>query len=936
MVESRARELFDSLFSNARKTQKPERLLGNIDGLSSRSLTGWVVDQADLDRAVEFIVYVGNKRAGRAVADRYREDLEEAGYGNGRHGFHVLLEIHSLSEPGSEITLVEDGSGETIGTNGFSLDGRENYVAEIKGITDRRIVAEIIGKDSVSEKLSVEFLVDCEFRLPCAETDRTETRVTVEAVLSEDLFDGMPHTYELVINNANCLSSVHIQVTHAITTPEEFLADSIGQDGYPFASGVALQRYQSLARRFEDCMELPDQLENIQNILVAHREMEKGLGKRRSYPRIILPAVKNPEVSIIVSARDHFDSTYHCIASLILAHNTHSYEVILVDDESSDETMHAETYFENITVIRNQNNLGYLMSNRLAAEKARGRYLCLLNNDTEVTAHWIDNALKVFSLYKDVGSVGCKLINRDGSLQEAGGLIWKGGIPWNYGNGQNASHPRYNYVRQADYLSAAALFVKREVWHEVGGFSQEYVPAYYEDTDLACKIREAGYRVFYCPSSVVIHFEGVSNGTDTSTGLKSYQETNASKFRARWHQSFRHHATEGTTPALEVDRWCGQRILVIDANTPRLHHDAGSYAAIQEMKLLLELGSKLVFLPLNMAHMGIHTERLQMLGIECLHYPFYVSIEQVLQQRGAEFDLVYITRYETVHSSIDSIRKYTDAKVIFNNADLHFMRELREELNSENRDLSGPLATRDKELEAINSVDMTLCYTETERAVIASHIFSESDVMRCPWVVQRNSNERSFEQRDGIVFLGGFRHRPNVDAIEYFCNDVMPHLVERLPDLVLYIYGSGMPDEFDKLASPNVNLVGYAENLSDVFSSARVFVCPLLTGAGLNGKIIDCIAHGLPSVVSPLTADGTGLVHRQSTMIAETTEEWADYICELYSNPFVWNQMAERASELTQSLYSGADGVRRMSTILSRLGVYAEASGDRLFTGFAE
>ena len=152
----------------------------------------------------------------------------------------------------------------------------------------------------------------------------------------------------------------------------------------------------------------------------------------------------------------------------------------------------------------------------------------------------------------DVGAVGCKLIYPDGSLQEAGGIVWGSGVPWNYGKNKNASHPSFNYTRDADYLSAAALFVQKTVWEEVGGFSEEFAPAYYEDTDLAFKIRDAGYRTLYCPTSEVVHFEGKSNGTSTASGIKKYQEINSSTFREKWFMDYKNHGIEGVDPELEV------------------------------------------------------------------------------------------------------------------------------------------------------------------------------------------------------------------------------------------------------------------------------------------------------------------------------------------------------------------------------------------------
>lgn len=289
------------------------------------------------------------------------------------------------------------------------------------------------------------------------------------------------------------------------------MTDSMTSNGYPGLSRNASYRYESLHNHLTQFMEdgMVTGVE-LATLCQAHTEVLKGFHNRKSYAQLKLPEVAYPDVSIIIPARDKFPITYHCLASLILAQNKATYEVILADDQSSDETTAAEEIIENLRVVRNEHNLGFVKTNNKAVKQAKGRYICLLNNDTEVTSGWIDEALSMFEIMNNVGAVGCKLVYPDGKLQEAGGIVWGSGVPWNYGKNKNASHPSFNYTRDADYLSAAALFIQKAVWEEVNGFSDEYAPAYYEDTDLAFKIRKAGYRTVYCPTSEVVHFEGKS------------------------------------------------------------------------------------------------------------------------------------------------------------------------------------------------------------------------------------------------------------------------------------------------------------------------------------------------------------------------------------------------------------------------------------------
>jgi GT2 family glycosyltransferase len=942
VTESKARELFDSLFHEKKRvTSVPTQYMGNLDTLQNRTLSGWIVDENDLDSEVAFEVLLDNTVVGAGVANILREDLVSAGYGNGRHGFLVGLSSRIYSTGQHELTLREKESGVLISTNRFPVSATSDCVGEVVGFGVRVVHAQIICSGKAEYPRSVEILVDGTLRLPCALTNKSAQKGSYEAALPDELFDGRPHSYEIIANDANCSSTAYIDILNPVVTPEEHIVDSLGHPGYIGLPRSAGYRYESIALGIEQALSQTDltaeeKIERLSRIDAAHAQLTGGMVKKRHYEKLTLPRVDDPVVSIIVPAMNKFEITYHCIASLILAYNKTPFEVILVDDASTDETAVAEEVIENLIVVRNEENLGFVRSNNLAVSRARGEYICLLNNDTEVTPVWLDEALDMFSIYNNVGAVGCKLVYPDGVLQEAGGLVWGNGAPWNYGKNKNASHPGYNYARNADYLSAAALFVSKHVWDEVGGFSEEFVPAYYEDTDLAFKIRESGYRTLYCPTSVVVHFEGKSNGTSTKEGVKQYQDVNSKKFRSKWFKAYKNHGEHGTDPHLEVDRDSDFRVLVLDADTPRRNRDAGSYAAFQEMKLMMELGCKLTFIPSNFAHMGVHTEYLQKLGVECIYYPFYQSVRQFLSLRGEEFDAVFVTRYKVAANNIRDIRELTDARIIFNNADLHFLREVRENIQKRNLDFTGPLVTRDEELEVIEQVDVAVCYTEAEKAVITSHVMKEENILRCPWVVKTASEVPSFASRQNIAFLGGYRHKPNVEAVEYFCTNVMPRLRKKLPEVVFHVYGSHMPDEFRRYESDNVKMIGYVENVEDVHNTARLFVSPLLSGAGLKGKVIECMAAGLPSVISPVSAEGTGLVHSQSAFIPDTVDEWCEYVYTLYTDEALWNKVSENALSLAESLYSPCEGARKMKKILDRVDVYSEGLGNGKFKEYVK
>src|SRR5262249_30583787 len=151
------------------------------------------------------------------------------------------------------------------------------------------------------------------------------------------------------------------------------------------------------------------------------------------------------------------------------------------------------------------------------------------------------------------------------------------------------------------------------------------------------------------------------------------------------------------------------RALMIDYTTPRPDIDAGGYAAIQEMRLLQSLGFKVSFIAENVAHLGKYTEDLQRLGAEVIYSPFAFSISELMQKRGGEFRLVYVTRYDVAQRVLPDVRKYApQAKVLLCNADLHFLRELRMAMSSADSDrIKEAIKVRDQELEVMRRVSVT-------------------------------------------------------------------------------------------------------------------------------------------------------------------------------------------------------------------------------------
>ncbi|MDY6983723.1 MAG: glycoside hydrolase family 99-like domain-containing protein, partial [Pseudomonadota bacterium] len=296
---------------------------------------------------------------------------------------------------------------------------------------------------------------------------------------------------------------------------------------------------------------------------------------------IRFPDAAAPQVSVIIPVYGKIDYTLHCLRSVQQSKTSVPYEVIVIDDCSKDETPELLAQVQGIRVIRNESNLGFLHNCNKAAAEARGTYLLFLNNDTQVHPGWMDALHDTFLQYPQAGLVGSKLIYQDGRLQEAGGIIWNDASGLNYGREDDAMKPEYGFLRDVDYCSGASIMVPRALFAQLGGFDTNLAPAYYEDTDLAFAIRKEGYRVLYQPFSVVIHFEGITSGTDIKQGVKSYQAVNQHKMHAKWRDVLAQHGTRADDTWLARERHATRRALVMDWATPRPDRDSGSIDTFQ-------------------------------------------------------------------------------------------------------------------------------------------------------------------------------------------------------------------------------------------------------------------------------------------------------------------------------------------------------------------
>ena len=633
-------------------------------------------------------------------------------------------------------------------------------------------------------------------------------------------------------------------------------------------------------------------------------------------------SLTKPDVSIVIPVHNNIALTLRCLKSLTTnqAGDNPSFEVIVVDDLSTDETPSLLCLVSNLQLIRNETNLGFLQSCNKGASFARGKYLVLLNNDTVVFPNWLKQLKAPFESLSDVGLVGSQLLYPSGRLQEAGGIVWPDGSAWNWGRNQIADDYRFNYLRDVDYCSAAAVMVPLPLWEDIGGFDTTYSPAYYEDVDLAFEIQKRKKRVLYQPTAKVIHFEGMSCGKSTESGIKQYQILNRAKFKSKWTQHLEKLSDRYASNLSYINRQARGRLLILDSHLPSPDKDAGSLVQWHYLKIFIELGYQVTFLPQNLRTAEPYLSQMQEMGIEVVHMPFTISLNQYVQQAGPSFDLIMVYRYPVISAHLEEIRRFApQAKIVFNTVDLHFLRMEREAELAKSSSLAERAASlRKDELKMINSVDKTILLSPAEKELV-DHCVKPDSTCVIPLVAEIVGPGTPYAKRRDIAFLGGFGHPPNIDAVIFLTQEIWPIVRKNLPGVQLLIVGSKVTPEIEECAASDILIKGYVEDLGEVFDHVRMSVAPLRFGAGQKGKVLTSMSYGVPAVISNIAAEGLLVEDEKQVLIADSAEDCAEAITRLYNDEMLWNRLSANSLIHLEKNFSSAKVREMLNSMICEL-----------------
>ena len=418
----------------------------------------------------------------------------------------------------------------------------------------------------------------------------------------------------------------------------------------------------------------------------------------------------------------------------------------------------------------------------------------------------------------------------------------------------------------------------------------------------------------YQPLSKVIHFEGVSNGTDVNgTGLKRYQVENSRKLREKWAEEFKKQCvnTGNPNPFRARERSQGKPvILVVDHYVPTFDKDAGSKTTYQYLKMFLKKGYVVKFLGDNFLHEEPYSTVLQQMGVEILYGPEYqAGIWDWIMRNKDEIDFAYLNRPHIAVKYVDFLKQNTDIKIIYYGHDLHFLREYRE------YELTGDIQKK-RDSDYWKSIEFSLMekaaaayypsYVEEEAIHAVKPELPVKAITAYVYETFLENIDMDFAKREGLLFVGGFAHPPNADAVLWFAKEVFPLIREKL-DVTFYVVGSKVTEEIRALEQPGSGIVVKGcvseEELAALYAGSRLVVVPLRYGAGVKGKVVEAIYNGSVIVTTSIGAEGipeAGDIMR----IADEPEDFAGAVVSLYNDPDTCAAMCRKTQAYIREHFS--------------------------------
>jgi glycosyltransferase involved in cell wall biosynthesis len=330
-----------------------------------------------------------------------------------------------------------------------------------------------------------------------------------------------------------------------------------------------------------------------------------------------------------------------------------------------------------------------------------------------------------------------------------------------------------------------------------------------------------------------------------------------------------------------------KKILFIDHEVLIFDQSAGSRTSYMYLKLLLEMGLSVTFIAANFRKNREYAKHLRSIGAKVLTGKWFSRFWPLWFRLFArKFEFVFFNKPNPTKLFIPYVERFSNAKTLYQCHDLHYLRLLRQySIDGNEKILANSQAMEQIESDLIQRVDVFLTFSHYEKEVIEDKIpGKKSEVIPLYFYDHLNPPITNFSKREGLLYIGGFPHTPNVDAVLWFAREVFPEIKKSFPDIIFYVAGSHPPAEIRDLEGDGIQVLGYLtdDELENLYSNVRLAIIPLRFGAGVKGKTMEAIHHCVPIVSTSIGIEGIGI--EDIVPATDSPKDFSTRVRELYGD----------------------------------------------------
>ena len=630
----------------------------------------------------------------------------------------------------------------------------------------------------------------------------------------------------------------------------------------------------------------------------AKEELSLFLSSDRN---LVFTQSKFPEVSIIVVFYNQPHLGLLCLQSILTKAEV-SHELIIIDNASGKETNALLDRIKNAKIIRNQKNLGFIKAVNQGAEAARGKFILLLNNDALIEKDTLSNALKSISEKDEIGAVGGKIKLIDGTLQEAGSIIWRDGSTQGYGRGEDPCAAAFMFKRKVDYCSGAFLLFRKTQFNDLAGFDLDYSPAYYEETDFCIRLQKKGLKIIYDPSVRITHYEfGSSEGYKEASVLQKKNREILCEKHKEWlsekYQADQHNLLFARTSNNFAN------VLFIDDRVPHISLGSGYPRSAHLLNTLSKFKLNVTFYPLQFPIDDWHAAYKTLNNdIEIILNEGKAGLENFLKDRRGYFSHIIISRVHNMAFFRNVIEKdrqlITRENIIYDAEALTANREImRMKLQNQSFTASEEKELVEEEINHARIANSVIAVSKQEARIYQANGIENVHVLG--HAVESSPGKKTFREREGLLFVGALRDEgsPNVDSLLWFVVNVFPLIETQIPSINLYVVGELGAASLFTINKRNVVFKGRLETIDDIYNNCRVFIAPTRFAAGIPHKIHEAASAGIPSVTTELLSKQLRWKDGKEILVGTNAVAFSQQCVRLYKESGTWAKIRKGGLE---------------------------------------